>query len=42
LAIASVVEKQDVEIDSNGEVKLSQGVAANRRISLEDEEMRHV
>jgi hypothetical protein len=41
LAIASVIEKQDVEIDNNGEVKLSIGVAANRRISLEDEEMRH-
>jgi len=41
LAIASVIEKQDVERDNNGEGKLSQGVAPNRRISLEDEEMRH-
>jgi transposase len=41
LEAAYIIEKQDVEIDSNGEVKLSKGVAPNRRISLEDEEMRH-
>lgn len=41
LETAAIVEKQNVEIDSNGEVKLAQGVASNRRISLKDEEMRH-
>jgi len=39
---ARQVEKQDVEVDSFGEVKLRQGVAQERRISVEDEEMRHV
>jgi len=38
---ARQVEKQDVEVDSFGEVKLRQGVAQERRISVEDEEMRH-
>jgi len=37
---ARQVEKQDVEVDSFG-VKLRQGVAQERRISVEDEEMRH-
>jgi len=37
---ARQVEKQDVEVDF-GEVKLRQGVAQERRISVEDEEMRH-
>lgn len=32
---------QDVEVDAHGEVKLLNGVAQERRISIEDEEMRH-
>ncbi|MGF1939132.1 MAG: transposase [Nostoc sp. ChiQUE02] len=38
---ARLIEAQDVEVDTNGEVKLLQGVAKERRISIEDEEMRH-
>lgn len=38
---AYIVEKQNVEIDSNGQVKLAKGVAKDRRISVEEEEMRH-
>lgn len=38
---ARQIETQDVEIDSEGTVKLRKGVAKNRRIAIEDEEMRH-
>ena len=30
-----------MEVDAHGEVKLLNGVAKERRISIEDEEMRH-
>ncbi len=38
---AQQIEAQDVEVDDKGEVKLRKGVAKNRRITIEDEEMRH-
>ena len=41
LETARLIESQDVEVDTNGEVKLRTGVAKERRISIEDEEMRH-
>ncbi|NBD18197.1 MAG: IS1182 family transposase [Cyanobacteria bacterium] len=41
LEAAQQIETQDVEIDEQGEVKLRKGVAKNRRIAIEDEEMRH-
>ena len=41
LEAAQQIEAQDVEIDEQGEVKLRKGVAKNRRITIEDEEMRH-
>ncbi|WP_242038044.1 TnsA endonuclease C-terminal domain-containing protein [Tolypothrix sp. FACHB-123] len=41
LETARQIETQDVEVDTNGEVKLRSGVAKERRISVEDEEMRH-
>lgn len=41
LAVAQQVKAQDVETGPNGEVKLRQGVAKDRRISVEDGEMRH-
>lgn len=41
LESARLIEAQDVEVDTNGEVKLRSGVAKERRISIEDEEMRH-
>lgn len=41
LEAARQVEAQDVEVSGVGEVKLRQGVAPERRISIEDEEMRH-
>ncbi|BAY29312.1 putative transposase (plasmid) [Nostoc carneum NIES-2107] len=41
LETARQIETQDVEVDANGEVKLRSGVAKERRISVEDEEMRH-
>lgn len=41
LETARVIEAQDVEVDTNGKVKLLTGVAKERRISIEDEEMRH-
>src|SRR5258708_10221496 len=41
LAIAKQVEKQDVEISEKGKVSLVKGVAKDRRISVEDSEMRH-
>ncbi len=41
LEAARQIEAQDVEVDQHGIAKLKQGVAKNRRISIEDEEMRH-
>lgn len=41
LKAAVEVVQQDIEITESGEVKLQEGVAKDRRISLEDEEMRH-
>lgn len=38
---AQQVKAQDVEIDDQGIVKLRQGVAKERRISIQEEEMRH-
>ena len=38
---ARQIKLQDVEIDENGKKKLRSGVAKERRISIEDEEMRH-
>ncbi len=35
------IEAQDVEVDEQGEVKLRKGVTKNRRITIEDEQMRH-
>ena len=35
------MESQDVEVSSHGEVQIRRGVAKDRRISLEDEQMRH-
>src|SRR6266496_4418253 len=41
LAIAKQVEEQDVQISEEGKVSLVKGVAKDRRISVEDSEMRH-
>ena len=41
LEAARQIELQDVEIDEHGQKKLRSGVAKERRISIEDEEMRH-
>ncbi|HEY6408149.1 MAG TPA: transposase [Ktedonobacteraceae bacterium] len=41
LAIAKQVEKQDVEMSEEGKVSLVKGVAKDRRISVEDGQMRH-
>jgi Transposase DDE domain len=41
LAIAKQVEAQDVQINEKGKVSLVKGVAKDRRISVEDSEMRH-
>ncbi len=41
LEAAQQIETQDVEVDNVGAVKLRKGVAKNRRIAIEDEEMRH-
>src|SRR5258707_10428522 len=41
LAIAKQVKAQDVEVDEKGKVSLIKGVAKDRRISVEDSEMRH-
>lgn len=41
LSIAHQVQEQDVETTVTGSVKLRQGVAKDRRISVEDGEMRH-
>src|SRR5436309_1134182 len=41
LAIAKQVEEQDVESSEGGKVSLVKGVAKDRRISVEDGQMRH-
>jgi Transposase DDE domain/Transposase domain (DUF772) len=41
LTIAKQVEAQDVQINEKGKVSLVKGVAKDRRISVEDSEMRH-
>ena len=41
LEAAQQVESQNVEVGEQGEVKLRRGVAKGRRISIEDEQMRH-
>ena len=38
---AKQIELQDVEEAPDGSPKLRKGVAKNRRISIEDEDMRH-
>jgi len=38
---ARIIEAQDIEEESNGSPKLRKGVAPNRRISIEDKDMRH-
>jgi hypothetical protein len=41
LAIAKQVKAQDVEVDEKGKASLIKGVAKERRISVEDGQMRH-
>ena len=41
LEAAQQIKTQDVELDEQGAVKLQKGVAKNRRITIEDGEMRH-
>jgi len=41
LEVAQHVQAQDVQIDEKGKVSLIKGVAKDRRISIEDAEMRH-
>ena len=41
LEAAQQIKAQDVELDEQGVVKLQKGVAKNRRITIEDQEMRH-
>ncbi len=41
LETATAVKEQDVELDENGKTSLIKGVAKDRRISIEDAEMRH-
>jgi transposase len=41
LAIAKQVQEQDVQISEEGKASLIKGVAKDRRISVEDSEMRH-
>jgi IS5 family transposase len=41
LKIAQQVKAQDVEVDEEGKARLIEGVAKDRRISVEDGEMRH-
>src|SRR5258708_29103624 len=39
--IAKQVQEQDVQVDEKGKASLIKGVAKDRRISVEDSEMRH-
>jgi transposase len=41
LEIARLVKEQDVQVDEKGKASLIKGVAKDRRISVEDSEMRH-
>lgn len=41
LAIAQQVKAQDVQVDEKGKESLIKGVAKDRRVSVEDSEMRH-
>ncbi len=41
LEIARQVKEQDVQVDENGKASLIKGVAKDRRISVEDADMRH-
>ena len=41
LSIAQQIYAQDVEVDEKGKASLTKGVAKDRRISVEDSEMRH-
>ena len=41
LEIARQVEEQDVQVDEKGKASLIKGVAKDRRISVEDGQMRH-
>ncbi len=41
LEIADQVQEQDMQIDEKGKASLIKGVAKDRRISVEDSEMRH-
>lgn len=41
LSVAEQVKAQDVEVDENGKASLIKGVAKDRRISIEDGQMRH-
>ncbi|GAC1632516.1 MAG: IS1182-like element ISGvi6 family transposase [Ktedonobacteraceae bacterium] len=41
LSIAQQVEVQDVQVDEKGKARLIKGVAKDRRISVEDSQMRH-
>ncbi len=41
IAVGREVQSQDVEVTADGSPKLRQGVAKDRRISIEDAEMRH-
>jgi hypothetical protein len=41
LYIARVIESQNVTLDSQGVPNLAKGVAKDRRISIEDPDMRH-
>ena len=41
LAVAAQVRAQDVTVDAAGQPVLRQGVAKDRRISVEDADMRH-
>ncbi len=38
---ARIIEAQDTELGANGSAKLRKGVGPNRRISIEDKDMRH-
>jgi hypothetical protein len=41
LETAKLVKEQDVQVDEKGKAHLIKGVAKDRRISIEDAEMRH-
>ncbi len=41
LQVGRQIEAQDVEKGADGSLKLKQGVAKNRRLAIEDEQMRH-